>query len=220
MVDGPVATERLEIRRDDRDLIAGAQILAWIAMPHRPQPGVHLLEQWFWARRRYRKESVPPLPFDLSKPGRLTLQLAQFNRRVIEGFRAGIWFDQRCLFHRRCLAAMPGDGPILTGLLGMGVSTRGLATMYANRTGVEQNNAIRAIWSKRKPVLHRASAAAEVLAARYADEDRRGFDLERTVFWPNWVAETIDRAGQKADFAARHGGFQPSGFYRFHRDNN
>lgn len=201
-----------DIRLDDRDLIAGAQILAWIAMPHRPQPGVHLLEQWYWSRRRYRKENVPPLPYDLSKQSRITLQLAQFNRRVLEGLRAGIWF------HRRCLVGVPGDGLILTGLRGMGASTRRLARMCADRTGVEQANAIRAIWSRRKPVLHLASAAAEVLAARYADEDRRGFDLERTIFWPNWVADTIDLASQKADFAARYGGFSHSGFYRFHRD--
>ena len=202
-----------EIRLDDRDLIAGAQILAWIAMPHRPQPGVHLLEQWYWSRRRYRKENVPSLPYNLSKQSRITLQLAQFNRRLLEGLRAGVWFE------RRCLAAVPGDGPITTVLRGMGASTRQLARMYANRTGVEQSNAIRDIWSRRKPVLHLASAAAQVLAVRYADEDRRGFDLERTIFWPNWVADTIDVAGQKAKFAAKHGGFSYSGFYRFHRDN-
>lgn len=203
-----------EIRLDDDDLIAGAQILAWIAMPHRPQPGVRLLEQWYLARRRYRNETVPALPFPLSKQGRITAQLAHLNRRVLEGFRAGIWFD------RRCFAVLPGDGPILSGLRGMGASTRQLAKSYADGNGIEQGNAIRAIWSKRKPVLHLASAAAEVLASRYADEDRHGFDLERTVFWPNWVAETIDRAGQKAEFAARFGAFSQSGFYRFHRDNN
>lgn len=203
-----------DIRLDDRDLIAGAQILAWIAMPHRPQPGVRLLEQWFWARRRYRGESVPHLPFDRNKQGRITVQLAQFNKRVLEGFRAGLWFD------RRCWASLPADGPILSGFRGMGASTRRLAKSYADRSGIEQGNAIRAIWSKRKPVLHLASAAVEVLASRYADEDRRGFDLERTVFWPSWVAETIERAGQKADFAAEFGAFSQSGFYRFHRDNN
>ena len=205
---------RREIRLDDRDLIAGAQILAWIAMPHRPQPGVHLLEQWFWARRRFRKENVPGLPFELSKQNRIRSQLVQFNGRVLDGFRAGVWFD------RRCLAGAPGSGLIANGLRSLGTSTRRLANSHAARNGVEQGNAIRSIWSKRKPVLHLASAAAEVLAARYADEDRRGFDLERTVFWPNWVADTISRAGQKADFAVRYGGFQISAFYRFHRDNN
>ncbi len=207
--------QRHEVRLDDRDLVAGAQILAWVAMPHRPQPGVRLLNQWFWARRRFRKESVPVLPFDLGKPNRLTPQLVQFDRRVLDAFRAGEWFD------RRQLASIPGDGIIFSVLRrSLGASTRQLAKSYADRNGIEQGNAIRAIWSKRKPVLHLASAAVEVLSARYADEDRQGFDLERTVFWPNWVADTINRAEQKAEAAARYGAFQLSDFHRFHRDKN
>lgn len=203
-----------EIRLDDRDLIAGAQILSWIALPHRPEAGVRLLEQWFWARRRFRGETVPHLPFDLNKRGRITAQLAQFEKRVLEGLRAGLWFD------RRQWSALPAGGPILSGLRGMGASTRRLARLYAQRNGIEEANAIRAIWSKRKPVLHLASATAEVLGARYAAEGRRGFDLERTVFWPNWVEETIERAERKAEFAARYSGFPLPGFHRFHRDNN
>lgn len=206
--------QRQEVRLDDWDVVAGAQILAWVAMPHRHQAGVHLLNQWFWARRRLRKESVPVLPFELGKPSRLWAQLVQFDRRVLDGFRAGVWFD------RRQLAVIPGDGPIVAGLRGLGASTRQLAKSYAGRNGIEQGNAIRGIWSKRRPVLHLASAAAEVLAARYADEDRQGFDLERTVFWPNWVEDTISRAEQKAEAAARYGAFQLSDFHRFHRDKN
>lgn len=202
-----------ELRLDDHDLIAGVQILAWIAMPHRPQPGVRLLEQWFWARRRRRKENVPSLPFQLIKQGRLVTQLAQFERRSLEAFRAGLWFD------RRVWAALPAGGPILTGIQSMGASTRRLANSYADRNGIEQGNAIRTIWSKRKPVLHLASAAAEILASRHADEDRRGFDLERTVFQPDWVSETIERAEQKANFAAKLGVFPRACFYRFHRDD-
>jgi hypothetical protein len=205
---------RREIRLDTDDLIAGAQILAWIAMPHRPQSGVHLLEQWCWARRRYRGESVPILPYNLSKQSRITVQLAQFNRRVLEGFRAGLWFD------RRCNAALPANqGPILNAIRSMGASTRVLARSYAARHGVEQGNAIRAIWSKRKPVLHLASATVEVLCSHYAGEDRCGFDLERMVFWPNWVSETIELAEQTARHSSRFGAFRLSDFYRFHRDS-
>lgn len=207
-------SQRHEVRLDDLDMVAGAQILAWIAMPHRPQPGVRLLNQWFWARRRFRKESVPDLPFELGKPNRLTSQLVQFDRRVLDAFRAGVWFD------RRQWAMIPGNGPLAAGMRGLGASTRQLAKSHAGRNGIEQGNAIRAIWSKRKPVLHLASAAVEVLAARYADEERQGFDLERTVFWPNWVADTINRAEQKAEAAARYGTFQLSDFHRFHRDKN
>jgi len=207
-------------------MVAGAQILAWIAMPHRPQPGVRLLNQWFWARRRFRKERVPVLPFELGKPNRITAQLVQFDRRVLDAFRAGAWFDRRRVFDhwrwidREKLTVLPEGSPIVAGLRGFGASTRQLAKSYAGRNGIEQGNAIRAIWSRRKPVLHLASAAAEVLAARYADENRQGFDLERTVFWPNWVADTIDRAEQKAEAAARYGVFPLSDFHRFHRDKN
>ena len=184
------ATWLREIRLDDRNLVAGAQILAWIALPHRPQAGVDLLNQWLWSRRKFRRESMALLPFTLRKQNRISSQLIQFNRRVLDAFRAGIWFD------RRCYSALPGDDVIVRGFRSMGASTRLLAQSHSERFGIEPSNSIRLIWSKRKPVLHLASAAAHVLASKYADEDRRGFDLERTVFWPNWVAETIERAEQ------------------------
>lgn len=205
---------RQEIRLDDADLVAAAQILAWIARPSHPEHGTHLMEQWFYARRRFRREPVPPLPFEVGRRCRITSQLALFNQRLLEGFRAGLWFN------RRCCSTLPVASPFAQQFsAAWGSSTRQMAKLYADRNGIEQCNAIRAIWSRRKPVLHLAWAAAEVLSERYRDEARRGFNLERTVFWPNWVDETIKRAERKADFAALYCGFPLSGFYRFHRDN-
>ena len=206
--------ERRAIRLDARDMVAGAQILSWIALPHRPAHGVALLNHWYWARRRFRGESVPALPFTLKKLSRIEGQLQNFNARVMDAFLAGVWFQ------RRQLTVLPDSGGlILSAVKAWSASTRTLAQRRADLRGTAQPQEIRAIWSTRKPVLHLALAAGEMLAEHYHSEGRQGFDLERTVFWPNWVPATIDRAERIASQACRFGAFEPHQFYRFHRDS-
>lgn len=206
--------ERRAIRLDARDMVAGAQILSWIALPHRPAHGVALLNHWYWARRRFRKEGVPALPFTLKKLNRIEGQLQNFNARVSDAFLAGVWLQ------RRSFSALPGEGgPIASMLKAWGASTKSQAQRRAVLRGTAQSQEIRDIWSRRKPVLHLAWAAGETLADRYHCEGRQGFDLERTVFWPDWVPATIDRAEQIASQVCRFGAFDPGQFHRFHRDS-
>lgn len=101
----------------------------------------------------------------------------------------------------------------------MGASTRAMAQRRADLHGTDQAGEIRAVWSKRKPVAHLAWSTLEVLGAKYAEEQRQGFDLERTLFHPDWVGAAIDAAENKAALAARLGLFPLSAFHRFHRDS-
>lgn len=208
--------ERRAIRLDNHDIIAAAQILAWIALPHRPHDGVNLMQQWYFARRRHRGQENPALPFDLKKPNRLEPQLVQFEARCLDAFRAGIWFDRQITRGPNVVA-----GPIAKG---MSVSIHRLAARRMRAKGIDPveegtGNAVRDIWSKRKPVAHLASALCMCLATRLEREDRRGFDLERTMFDPVWIDQVLKGAENKARLAIISGAVPPAQLYRFHRDS-
>lgn len=205
--------ERLSINLAEQDLIAGVQLLAWVALPHRPQHGVSLLENWFWSRRAFRKQSVPTLPFALKKRSRFECQLRQFEANLIDGVRAGLWFQ------RHIFAKSPGQGALASQVRAWGASTRRLAGRESSRKGTEPGNEIRRIWSKRKPVRHLALAFGEVIADLHFEEGRLSFDLERTVFQPDWIERTLERAEELARVAANLNVCPIEGFYRFSRDN-
>lgn len=206
---------RRAIRLDDSDLIAGAQILSWIALPHRPEFGVALINQWYWARKKFRGEPVPVLPWPLKKQSRFETQLSIFDRKVLDGLRAGLWLQ------RKCWAALPEEwpSPIVQAFRSAGASTRALAAARSHKRGSAQANEIRDIWTRHKPISHLAWAVADTLGGIYADEGREGFDLERTVFLPNWVSEALDRAENVAANAEKSQVVPISELYRFHRDS-
>jgi hypothetical protein len=206
---------RRPIRLDDDDLIAGAQVLAWIALPHRPEHGVALLNHWYWSRRRFRGEAVPELPWTLKKQNRIEAQLPQFSKSLTTAWRAGLWFQ------RRCWAAIPPEirreSAIAEAIGKLGASTRGQAERLAQRNGTEAANEIRAVWRHRRPVLHLARAVDDELGRLYMAGGE--FDLERVVFCPDWLPGALQRAEELAISASRWGAFELSGFYRFHRDS-
>lgn len=200
--------DRREIELDANDVVAAAQILSWIAMPHRPQDGVDLLCQWFWARRRHRGEPIPDLPFDLKKPSRLAPQLENFRQRVCSGFRAGQWFELKTL-----------SGPNRPAMFSnFAATTRSLAARRAGVRGTAAANEIRDVWSRRKPVAHMAIAAANNIAAEHTARNVGGFDLEPTLFNPVWVGDAILEAESRASGAMATGAFDIARLYRFHRD--
>lgn len=208
--------ERRAIRLDDHDLIAGAQILGWIALPHRPHDGANLMQQWYFARRRHRGQENPALPFDLKKPNRLAPQLVQFEARCLDAFRAGLWFDKQIMRGPNVI-----DGPI-AGVMSVSIHRLAAGRMKAKGIDpVEQGtgNAVRDIWSKRKPVAHLASALGMFLVTRSEREGQHGFDLERTVFDPVWIDEVLERAENRARHAIISGAVQPAQLHRFHRDS-
>lgn len=195
----PSAADRHAIRLDDRDIVAAAQILAWIALPHRPEDGVNLLEKWFWGRRKYRGETSPPTDSDLRR-SRLEPQLEKFRQYVLCGIRAGTWFAMRTL-------SGPDRSPMFRKF---NVTVRSLAKrrLPSNRRDSEaEGNVIRDIWSKRKPVAHLADAASDAIAAEHRAMNIASFDLEMTLFNSVWVAKAIDGAESRARAAALTGAF-------------
>lgn len=207
-----ILADRLDIRLDDHDLIAGAQILAWIARPHRPESGVELLNHWFLARRRHRGDPLPALPFELKKPNRIEYQLAKFRTDLMRGFRAGLWFEQRSM-----------SGPNRPALLrNFDVKIRSLARRQlpiARRDPENEGNIVRDIWSRRKPIAHLAIAAGSTIARLHQEREVVGFDLEMTVFDPIWVSEAISESESRAGGSFLTGALQPEQLYRFHRDS-
>lgn len=204
--------ERPSVRLDDWDLVAGAQILSWIARPHRPESGVELLNHWFLARRRHRGDPLPDLPFTLKKPNRIEVQVAKFRIDVIRGFRAATWFEQRTM-------SGPRRPPILQDF---NATVRSLASrqLPSERRDIEnEGNVIRDIWSMRKPVAHLAAAAMTAIAKLHERHDINGLDIEMTVFDPTWVQEAIVESENRARGAFLTGAFQEADLYRFHRDS-
>lgn len=214
--------DRRLILLDRNDVVCAAQILGWVAYPHRPEHGVNLLNQWFYSRRRSRGEEIPPLPFDLKKKNRIESQLPKLQESVLDGLRSGIWFNRRMM---NALNRDELDGGILNGIVeALSMSTRSLATNRAERKEHldiygDTGNEIRKIWTKRKPVLHLALAAGNAIAEAYYKEDRRGFDLGRTVFQPDWLDDVFNAAESHAIWADKHCDFELKNFYKFERDS-
>jgi hypothetical protein len=156
---------------------------------------------------------VPQLPFNLKKPSRLAPQLSTFRYKVLQGFRAGQWFELRVL-------SGPNRPPMF---IGVDVSIRSLARrqLHPSRRGGEpeaEGNPIRDVWSRRKPLAHMAIAAMNSIAVVHEARKVRGFDLEMTLSDPVWVAEAIESSESRARTAVLTGAFRPEQLYRFHRD--
>lgn len=205
--------ERRSILLDQHNVVAAAQILSWVAMPHRPQAGVDLLCNWYWARRKHRGDTVLDLPFDLKKPNRLEQQLETFRHRVLRGFRAGSWFQLRVL-------SAPNQS---TWFADFDVSIRSLARrqLPPSRRGGEseaEGNPIRDIWSRRKPIAHMAIAAGDAIAEIHLQREVPGFDLEMTLFDPVWLVAALEAAESRAHGASLVGAFDLSQMHRFYRD--
>lgn len=198
--------ERLHLRLDDNDLIAAAQILSWIALPHRPQDGVDLLCNWYWARQKFLGHPLPDLPFALKKPSRLESQLRRLEATCLVGFRAGIWLNWKIL------SASPSPW-----FSNIHMSTRKLASRRASTKGTESHNEIRDVWSKRKPVAHMALAAANAIGGWLKENDLYEFGLSGAILHPEWVSEAIEMSEEWRRSASRF--IDPATFHRFHRDS-
>ncbi len=186
--------ERREIRLHDDDRVAGAQILSWIAWPHRHEYGVALLD---------------PHCAQSKKPGRIKLQLAQFRMKLLDGFVAGGWFDYKIL------AAAP-DLAERSLFSKQKLTTRQLAKRWGIADGKELGNSIRSVWPKRMPVVHLASAARTILTVKcFIDEIAL---LPESLLDPSWVKETVDLAEMRLGEGVKLGAFEAAHFHRFHRD--
>jgi hypothetical protein len=200
-------TERRSIRLDDNDLVAGAQILSWIARPHRPESAVKILNHWYWELQRDRGKQIPDLPFALSKRNRIELQFRRLEADCLTGMRAGVWLQWKVLEN--------SQHPWFTDA---GTSTRELARRRAETKGTNTDpaNEIRDIWQKRKPVLHLALSAGDALGRWLTERDLYGFGLSGAVLDPSWVPDAIERSEKWCRSASQF--FPAENFYHFHRD--
>jgi hypothetical protein len=204
--------ERYAIRVDDDDLIAAAQILAWIARPHRPESAVKLLNEWYLRLLIIRGVSSTELPFLPDKKGRLDPKFYRLQTECMTGFRAGTWLNWKIL------SAAPHKW-----FASVDISTRELGRRRAQaRHAVPENelpdNEIRDVWSKRKPIAHLALGAGQAIGRSLAAEGLQGFGLSKALLNPGWVNVAIASAEEWAHSASSVGVPEGTVLHRFHRD--
>ncbi len=209
--------ERRSVRLDDVDLIAGAQILGWLAFPARPEHGVKTIQQWAIRRQQARGEYKGELPFMLDKPNRLQRRIDMLNRQLRRRLRAGDWLARR--------TAHTAGTPISKALgLGLNALARRenslLQFQFAEQSETDRDtpNLIRDYWTASLPVIHLAKASLDAIVEAYRREGRDGWHLERTIFWPNWVADAIADSENAARWAAKLELVVPHKMIHFHRD--
>lgn len=187
--------KRREFRFSDHDLIASAQILGWLAYPNAPILGISVLQQW--AIRRGRERDAPwalgESPIRMDARNRLQSRIDRLNWLALRRLRAGDWLAKRIAKHSDSRIATP-----------FGLGSRALARREGAPRGAETNT-IRQFWDESIPVIHLASAARAAITDAYEKEGRRGLNLERTLFWPDWVPAAIAQCEQRAATAARLG---------------
>lgn len=173
--------ERREVRLDDADVIAGAQILGWIAFPNRHEHGFRTLQQWAM-RRQFARGEIEGIPAWFDKPNRLQLRINTLEKQLVQGLRAGDWLAKRI-----CKEA---DTP-LSGAFGRGRNAQALREnkLIQIRDDTDHESDLgdidRDFWRKRAPILHLASAAVFAILDAHTVEGREHFDLGRTVFSPD-----------------------------------
>lgn len=185
--------ERIRERLDDDDTIAAAQILSWIARPHRPASGLSLL-----------------LPSE-KKPNRVDSQRPAFQKDFLRGLQAGVWFDAKVL-------AKDPDWESKTLFDPEHSTTRKMAKRSVGGLEVEKSNAIKRVWTNRQRVAHLASAVRTALVTKSSVDDLP-LDPWAFVADPDWVHDVINEAELKLEPAFKVGAFDPLGFVQFHRDN-
>jgi hypothetical protein len=197
-----MGSTRTDIRLDDEDTIAAAQILAWIARPHRPESAVKALNHWYWTYHRKAGRDLPAMPFALEKPGRLQGPMLRLQAECLTAFRAGVWL-QWTIFK-------DAPGPRLGG------ARHGVTSLAALRVGMDdRGNEIAKVWSKRKPVAHMCLAAGNAIGRHHRERRWRGFGLAGAMLQPSWVGEAIEQSEEWAHTVSRLPSAWPT--FRFHR---
>ncbi len=195
--------DRQSVRLDDADLIAAAQIIGWLAFPARPEHGVKTIQQWAVRRQLARGEFDGKLPFSMDKPNRLQQRIDTLNHQLRRRLRAGHWLAQRM--------GKESNRPLSPG--------RGLRALARRESELHEiPNLVRDYWTGSVPVIHLAKASLFAIIAAYQREERGGWHLERTIFWPDWVPEAIEQSEGDARWAVKLELAAQEKLIRFHRD--
>lgn len=223
--DRPCLWVRAQVRLDDHDLIAGAQILGWLAFPDRPQQGVRTIQQWLIRRQQARGEDIGSIQFALDKPNRLQQRINTLNKMLRRRLRAGDWLARR-ITKASAPHFRPGWGGQFAESWGLGLNALArrenqlLQFHFAEQSEIDRDtpNLIRDYWTASLPVIHLAKASLFAIADAYHREGREGWHLERTVFDPDWVAAAIEGSETTSYYADKMGLVDRGQMIRFHRD--
>ena len=205
--------ERSIVRVTDEDRLASMQILACIARPHRPASAGELMQQWFWARKRHRREGLPEnLAVRVPDKDKVAPKLDKLSTDIRDALKAGEWLKLQW-----AVKSAANNGVKVKGF-----SLRAMAAKEWNRRNKEQieldNDWIgsrddrtasvrQKVWIKRRPVAHMALAVREELRELHP----QGLpDLEAVVFNPAWVPAALERAEGYAEAAIHHEILKPN----------
>jgi hypothetical protein len=208
--------DRPIVRVTHDDCTAALQIIACIARPKRPASAGELMQQWFWARKRYRREGLPEcLEIKIPDKNKITAKLPALRKDILNAWESGRWLLRRC--------AADCGGEVADRY---GASFRQLGAKHWNdthRRGITKGDLSEAsssrdesavakqiIWTKRRPVAHMALA---VLSTMRQELDT----LEELTFDTSWVSEALDVAEVWADNAISLGILKPEEPWRFLR---
>ncbi len=197
----------VRVTNDDR--VAAMQILACIARPHRPASAGELMQEWYWARARHRREGLPPeLMIPVPDKDRIAAKLPALSKDIKAAIRAGDWLKMKWAAEATSFGLS---------LRQQGARQWNAAHKADDRTTSRTDEAASAkqrIWNKRRPVVHMALAVREELRELHS----AGLpDLEAVVFDPAWVSGALIRAEGYADAAIRHAILRQGEPWRFIR---
>ncbi len=176
--------ERLQICLDADDLVAGVQILAYIARPHRPVSVAKVFDAWV---------------NQTEKPSRLRPKIDVTVRHLLNGFEAARWLQRAILSgaanNKEAFLLDSWQRVPVTGFSGSwpATSLRSNALLRANHVQ-DTGNAFRDIWSKRKPILHLALAAGSEIGRLHHSQLIKGLDINLVVTDLSWVKPALAQA--------------------------
>lgn len=177
---------RRQITLASDDTAAAAQILAWIARPHRQEDAEGILRQ-FVMKHWQMAEGTPPDGFALDKPSRLQPRLLTLQDDIQKAFKAARWFQAMVL---------RGDGS--SAFSGFDkISKRKLAADYSGYH--QRENAIgptiKRLWKAREAVAHMCIAAGNSIGRLHVECGQKGLDLRLPMFHAGeWVSDAVAQA--------------------------
>lgn len=215
--------ERPIVRATGNDLLAAMQILACIARPYDPVATVRagkLMQQWFWARKRHRREGFPAeLKICVPDKDRIAPKLDKLSKDIRDALRAGEWLKLQIWTRSAARNGVTVKGFSIGALAARQWNHENCEEIAGGEAWIKSTDDQAApmrkrVWIKRRPVLHMALAVREELREIYPD----GLpDLEAVVFNPAWVAGALDRAEGYAAAAIEHKMLEPGEPWRFIR---
>jgi hypothetical protein len=175
---------RRKIYLDAGELAAGAEILGYIARPHRPESVIKVIDGWL---------------NQTEKPSRLRPKIDTLVKDLLNGFEAARWLQRAILSGaantKKIVLLETGQKLNVSGFPGSWPVTSLRSSALKKTYDVEgTGNTIRDIWSRRKPILHLALAAGNEIGKLNKSKAVSGLDINLAVTDWSWVKPTLVQA--------------------------